>query len=59
MEIVTPRKPLLTEALAEVNNGFQGVTISTVTLSCGHYLLYYTECHELQILMQLFYQIDH
>ena len=39
-----PVKTNVDRGKAEVDIGFQGVTISHVTLSCSQYLLSYTEC---------------
>ena len=38
-----PEKTNVYQGEAEVDIGFQGVTVSHVTLSCSQYLLYHTE----------------
>jgi len=43
VQIINPRKIILTEALASVDIIFQGLIICSVTLTAMCYLFYYTE----------------
>jgi len=43
VQIINPRKIILTETLADVDIIFQGLIICTVTLTAMCYLFYYTE----------------